>query len=45
MPSNYDLVVVNSVENLGFPIGSIKERLAVSDWVRWAQFERWFDRL
>jgi hypothetical protein len=26
-PSNYDLVVVDSVENLGFPIGSIKGAL------------------
>jgi hypothetical protein len=26
-PSNYDLVVVDSAENLGFPIGSIKGAL------------------
>jgi hypothetical protein len=25
--SNYDLVVVDSVENLGFPIGSIEDTL------------------
>jgi hypothetical protein len=39
MPFQDDLVVVDSIENLGCRSGASRG-LVVSNWVRWAQFER-----